>query len=100
MGGKNVTIVNLKVIDLLDDILLIAGAIPGPNGAIVKVYGKGEKAEEVVDHAAEEEKLAQEKMLEADKEAKEEKAETETEIKEEAKEVVKEEIKNEDTKAE
>ena len=95
MGGKNVTIVNLKVIDIEDDILLIAGAIPGPNGAIVKVYGKGEKAEEVVDRAAEEEKLAQEKMLEADKEAKEEKVETEMEIKEEAKEAVKEEIKAE-----
>jgi len=85
MGGKNVTIVNLKVIDIEDDILLIAGAIPGPNGAIVKVYGKGEKAEEVVDHAAEEEKLAQEKMLEADKEAKEAKPDTEVEAKEEVK---------------
>mgnify|MGYP003393849668 CR=1 FL=1 len=74
----------------MDDIILIAGAIPGPKHSIVKIYGKGEQAEEVVDHAAEEEKLAQEKMLEADKaekqaesrpesvgEAKEEKAEEE-----------------------
>lgn len=77
MGGKNVTIVNLKVADIEDEIMLIAGAVPGSNGSIVKVYGKGEKAEEVIDHAAEEERLAQEKMLEADKEAKEEKADTE-----------------------
>ena len=79
MGGKQVTIKNLKVIDIEDEILLIAGAIPGPNGATVKVYGKGEKAEEVIDFAAEEEKLAQEKMLEADKEAKVEKNEPQSE---------------------
>ena len=77
MGGKQVTVKNLKIIDIEDEILLISGAIPGPNGSIVKVYGKGEKAEEVIDHTAEEEKLAQEKMLEAEKEAKEEKAEGE-----------------------
>lgn len=75
MGGKNVTVSNLKIVDVDDQILLIAGSIPGANKSIIKVYGKGEKAEEVVDHAAEEEKLAQEKMLEADKEAKEEKKE-------------------------
>ena len=75
MGGKQVTVKNLKIMDVEDEILLIAGAVPGPNGSIVKVYGKGEKAEEVMDFAAEEEKLAQEKMLEAEKEAKEEKAE-------------------------
>lgn len=79
MGGKQVTVKNLKVMDVEDDILLIAGAVPGPVGSIVKVYGKGEKAEETVDHAAEEEKLAQEKMLEADKEAKEEKTEEKVE---------------------
>lgn len=79
MGGKQVTVKNLKIMDVEDEILLIAGAVPGPNGSIVKVYGKGEKAEEVVDHAAEEEKLAQEKMLEADKEAKEEKNESQGE---------------------
>ncbi len=75
MGGQNVTVKNLKIVDVDDQFILIAGSIPGPNKSIVKVYGKGEKAEEVIDHAAEEEKLAQEKMLEADKEAKEEKKE-------------------------
>jgi len=67
MGGDNVTVKNLKIVDVDDQILLIAGSIPGANKSIVKVYGKGEKAEEVIDHAAEEERLAQEKMLEADK---------------------------------
>ena len=67
MGGKQVTIKNLRIVDVEDDIILIAGAVPGPKNSIVKIYGKGEKAEEVIDHAAEEEKLAQEKMLEADK---------------------------------
>lgn len=83
MGGKQVTIKNLKIIDIEDEILLIAGAIPGPNGAIVKVYGKGEKAEEVIDFAAEEELRAQQEMLEADKEAKEEKQEQQGEQPEE-----------------
>jgi large subunit ribosomal protein L3 len=75
MGGQNVTVKNLKIVDVDDQFILIAGSIPGPNKSIVKVYGKGEKAEEVVDHAAEEERMAQERMLEADKEAKEEKKE-------------------------
>lgn len=73
MGGKNVTVKNLRVFDVDDEILLITGAIPGPINAIVKIYGKGEKAEEIVDHAAEEEKLAQEKMMEAEADKKEEK---------------------------
>ena len=73
MGGDSVTIKNLRIFDLDENILLITGAIPGPNKSIIKVWGKGEKAEEVVDHAAEEEKMAQEKMLEADAEKKEEK---------------------------
>jgi len=96
MGGKNVSVKNLRVVDIEDEILLIAGAIPGPNGGIVKVYGEGEKAEEVIDRAAEEEKLAQEKMLEADAERKESEAseeksaaQPEMEIKEEKKEEVK-----------
>jgi len=70
MGHTNVTVKNLRVIDLDDQYLLISGAIPGANGSIIKVYGSGEKAEEIVDHAAEEELLAQQRMLEADKEAK------------------------------
>lgn len=67
MGYKNVTVKNLRIIDLDDQYLLISGAIPGANGSIIKVYGSGEKAEEIVDHAAEEELLAQQRMLEADK---------------------------------
>jgi large subunit ribosomal protein L3 len=73
MGGKQVTVKNLKIADVDKDIMLIVGSIPGPNKSILKIYGKGEKAEEVIDFAAEEERIAQEKMLEADKEAKEEK---------------------------
>lgn len=75
MGGDQVTIKNLKVIDIEDDLLLISGAIPGPAKGIIKVIGTGEKAEEIIDHSAEEERLAQEKMMEADAEAKEEKKE-------------------------
>ena len=71
MGGNNVTIKNLKVADVDEEIILITGSIPGPNKSIVKIYGLGEKAEETIDFAAEEERIAQEKMLEADKEAKE-----------------------------
>jgi len=71
MGHQNVTIKNLRIVDVDDDILLIAGSVPGPNYSLIKVYGKGELAEEVVDFAAEEERIAQEKMLEAEKEAKE-----------------------------
>lgn len=78
MGGEQVTVKNLRIVDIEDEILLIAGSIPGPNKAIVKICGTGEKAEEIVDHGAEEEKLAQEKMLEADAEKKEE-AKQETE---------------------
>ncbi len=75
LGGEAVTVKNLRIVDVDKDILLIAGSIPGANKSIVKVYGKGEKAEEVIDHAAEEERLAQEKMIEADAEKKEEKTE-------------------------
>lgn len=75
MGGKNVTLKNMRIVDADDTYLIIAGAIPGSNHSIVKIYGKGEKAEEVVDHTAEEELRAQEKMLEDAKAEKEEKAE-------------------------
>lgn len=73
MGSLHVTVKNLRVVDVDSEYLLIAGSVPGPVKSIIKIYGKGEKAEEVVDYAAEEERIAQEKMLEADKEAKEEK---------------------------
>lgn len=67
LGYETVTVKNLKIVDLDENIILIKGSIPGPAKSIVKIYGKGEKAEEVVDHAAEEERLAQEKMLEEQK---------------------------------
>lgn len=86
MGGRSVTVANLKIVDVDAEYLLIAGSVPGANQSIVKVYGKGEKAEEVVDFAAEEERMAQEKMLEDQKAEKEsEKAEPKAE---EAKEEV------------
>jgi len=81
MGGDQVTVQNIKIVDIEDDILLLAGSIPGANKSIIKIVGTGEKAEEVIDHAAEEERLAQEKMLEADAEAKEEKKAEEAENK-------------------
>lgn len=92
MGGKNSTIKNLRIVAVDKEYLLIAGAVPGPNKSIIKVYGKGEKAEEIVDYAAEEERIAQEKMIEADKEAKENPEKIE-EIKEEAKENTESEVK-------
>lgn len=67
MGGGTVTVKNLKIVDVDAEYLLIAGSIPGPSKSIIKIYGTGEKAEEMIDHAAEEERLAQERMLEADK---------------------------------
>ena len=86
LGGLTVTVKNLRVVDVDDQFILVAGSIPGANKSIVKVYGKGEKAEEVVDHAAEEERLAQEKMMEADKEAKENKVQEESQPKAEVEE--------------
>jgi len=73
MGGNNVTVKNLRVMDVDDQFILISGAVPGPNGSIVKVYGTGEKVEEIVDHTAEEERIAREKMMEAEKAEKAEK---------------------------
>ncbi len=75
LGTDTVTVQNLKIADLDKNTILIAGSIPGPKKSIVKVYGSGEKAEEVVDTAALEEQMAMEKMLLDDKEKKEEKAE-------------------------
>ncbi len=72
MGTNNVTVKNLEIIDVddVEGILLIAGAVPGPVKSIVKIYGKGEKAEEEVDFVALEEQRAKKEML-----AQEEKAE-------------------------
>jgi large subunit ribosomal protein L3 len=103
MGGKQVTVKNLKIADVDKDIMLIVGSIPGPNKSILKIYGKGEKAEEVIDFAAEEERIAQEKMLEADKEApkggalgsKEEKIEANEEVEQPKAEKEETEVKSE-----
>ena len=40
LGGNNVTVINLKVLAVNDGILLVSGAVPGPNKSIVKVYSK------------------------------------------------------------
>lgn len=39
MGGKNKTIKNLKVVDIIEDknVLVVKGAVPGNNGAIVEI---------------------------------------------------------------
>ena len=107
MGGKNVTVRNLRIIDVDNEMILIAGAIPGPTKSIVKIFGKGEKAEETIDAAAEEEKRAQEKMLEEQKVEKEENKEevgkekkTEESKQEENKEEVGKEKKTEESKQE
>ncbi|MEK7096505.1 MAG: 50S ribosomal protein L3 [Patescibacteria group bacterium] len=72
MGAEMVTVKNLKIVDIDNENILIAGAVPGPSKGILKIYGKGEKAEEEVDTAALEEKAAMEKMLEDQKAEKEE----------------------------
>lgn len=72
MGAETATVKNLRIVDIDDNILLIAGAVPGPNKSIIKVFGSGEIAEEEVDTAALEERQAMEKMLEEQKEEKEE----------------------------
>lgn len=42
MGGKNVTVKNLKVFKIVpeDNLILIEGSVPGPNGSSVFVYQK------------------------------------------------------------
>lgn len=40
MGVDTITVSNLKVVDINKDTVLISGAIPGNNGAIIKVYSK------------------------------------------------------------
>lgn len=75
MGGGQVTIANLRIVDLDEKLMILAGAVPGPNKSIVKVYGTGEKAEEEIDTVAIEEAQEMERMREereAEKETKEE----------------------------
>lgn len=86
MGGGQVTVSNLRIVDLDDDILLLAGAVPGPVKSIVKVYGTGEKAEEEIDTAAIEEAQEMERMREEREAEKEAKVEEKTESTEETKE--------------
>jgi large subunit ribosomal protein L3 len=83
MGVETVTVKNLRLVDLDNEIMLIAGSIPGNNKSIVKVFGMGEKAEEIIDTVAIEEALAMEKMKEdaaAEKAEKAEDAEEKSEI--------------------
>jgi large subunit ribosomal protein L3 len=42
MGGKKVTVRNLKIFRIVpeDNLILIEGSVPGPNGASVFVYQK------------------------------------------------------------
>jgi len=64
MGTGTVTVKNLRVVDVDDEIIYLAGAVPGPAKSLVKIIGYGEKAEEEVDTAALEEQAAMEKLLE------------------------------------
>ncbi|MFA7253564.1 MAG: 50S ribosomal protein L3 [Patescibacteria group bacterium] len=43
MGDLKVTVKNLKVIDIDKDIILVSGAIPGPNKSIVRIFSKSAK---------------------------------------------------------
>lgn len=46
-GVETINVKNLKVIDVDKNILLISGAIPGPNKGIVKVFAKQERTTNV-----------------------------------------------------
>lgn len=49
MGHTTITVKNLKVVDFDKDIMLVAGAIPGPRKSILKVYSNSiKKIEETV----------------------------------------------------
>ncbi|MEK9156070.1 MAG: 50S ribosomal protein L3 [Patescibacteria group bacterium] len=76
MGGGTVTVKNLRIVDLDEEMILLSGAVPGPNKGVLKIFGKGEQAEETVDTAAAEEKQAMERMIEEQKAEKEAKPET------------------------
>jgi large subunit ribosomal protein L3 len=71
-GAETVSVKNLKIVDLDNETILISGAIPGPVRGVVKIFGKGEKAEEEIDATALEEQAAMAKMLEEQKAEKEE----------------------------
>jgi large subunit ribosomal protein L3 len=42
MGGKQVTVSNLEIVAVEGDLLSIKGALPGPRGSWVFIYGPGE----------------------------------------------------------
>jgi large subunit ribosomal protein L3 len=49
MGHETITVKNLKVVDIDKDIILVAGAIPGPRKGIVKVYSENKSKSEVAE---------------------------------------------------
>jgi len=68
MGVKTATIKNLQVVAVMDDIILISGAIPGPNKGIIEIVAKNadeavaepEVTEEVVEEEATVEEISAE----------------------------------------
>jgi len=53
MGVKVTTIRNLEVVAVMDDIILISGAIPGPNKGIIEIVAKNNEAPVVEEEIAE-----------------------------------------------
>lgn len=43
MGHETVTVKNLKVVDISNDIMLVSGAVPGPRKSVLKIFGKAAK---------------------------------------------------------
>ncbi len=70
MGGKQITVTGLEIIDvdIENNVLLIKGAISGPNGGFVLIKGDGElkieKNIEVKENIEKEEKIKEEKEIE------------------------------------
>ncbi len=42
MGGENITMKNKKIVDIVDDYLLLTGTVPGSNGEFVLIYAQKE----------------------------------------------------------
>lgn len=53
MGYDTITVKNLKVVDINNDIMLVSGAVPGPRKSVLKIYGKAVKAEPAVEETNE-----------------------------------------------
>jgi len=60
MGAATVTVKNLKVVDVDKDILLVSGAIPGPNKGILQIVSRNASSEPVAEEVAEQENAAEE----------------------------------------